>query len=491
MLRPADRIFTPILLTAAVMVINFITMPAEEYRGDAEAVRAETVTLLNEGRWAVPEQIAAEFGPRGQYFYQTTGGSWYPKYGILNTLIYLPPLWLEKLVTGSLHWESERTLYLNLLNLIFSGATAFYLALLALRYTKSSAVAWLFVLASLYATFWWNYLRAQTFEIYLTLFLIAFFYHFVSARTAAPANTKHRSYHLLAAGLYLGALCLSKTAFSVLLPAVAFLWLISAGASPPVDNSLRRALIFWIPVAISVGAVLASHAYKFGSPFHSGYTQWEEEKDLFTIDILPALRGYFFSIQTSVWAHFPTLILAVFGWPAFLKKYRFDALTAVSLGLLILAVSVARPEWRGGSCYGPRYLLPVLPIVSLPLILALPQWSVVRHRLFRWASAVAVAVMLLYSVRLQIGVNSLPFFFWYDLYAVPRDEAVSDSSAYLHSRHIGTINLDFIRSARGKFSPLHAFTDVLEPEARARIEALKATTNLNYFLFPYPVQPAR
>ena len=34
----------------------------------------------------------------------------------------------------------------------------------------------IFVVASIYSTFWWNYLRTQTFETYHALFLLAFFF---------------------------------------------------------------------------------------------------------------------------------------------------------------------------------------------------------------------------------------------------------------------------------------------------------------------------
>src|SRR5256885_17124228 len=98
----------------SVAAINFVTMPAEEYAGDAIAVRIETIGLINSGRWAVPPSITHEWGERGQYFYENANGAFYPKYGILNTLIYLPPLWAQKIATGKLNLYSDNTFYLNL-----------------------------------------------------------------------------------------------------------------------------------------------------------------------------------------------------------------------------------------------------------------------------------------------------------------------------------------------------------------------------------------
>jgi hypothetical protein len=95
-------------------------------------------------------------------------------------------------VTGGLTFESDNTFCLNLFNLVLSVAAAAYLALLARRYTTSNATMSIFVIASFYSTFWWNYLRAQTFETYVTLFMLAFYFHFVSALDCEQPTRRNR-----------------------------------------------------------------------------------------------------------------------------------------------------------------------------------------------------------------------------------------------------------------------------------------------------------
>ena len=47
----------------------------------------------------------------------------------------------------------------------------------------------------------WNYLRAQTFEIYVTLFMLGLYYHLVSGLDPGRvAGDRVASSHLLAAG---------------------------------------------------------------------------------------------------------------------------------------------------------------------------------------------------------------------------------------------------------------------------------------------------
>jgi hypothetical protein len=94
------RLVVPIALF--VVLVNFLTMPAEEYAGDATSARIAAVALIKTGKWSVPAEKASTFGERGQYFYQNVSGDWYSKYGILNTLVYLPVLQLQKCVNGEL-----------------------------------------------------------------------------------------------------------------------------------------------------------------------------------------------------------------------------------------------------------------------------------------------------------------------------------------------------------------------------------------------------
>ena len=67
--RSSFRLVVPIALF--VVFVNFLTMPSEEYAGDAASVRIATVTLINTGKWAVPADRASMFGERGAYSIKT------------------------------------------------------------------------------------------------------------------------------------------------------------------------------------------------------------------------------------------------------------------------------------------------------------------------------------------------------------------------------------------------------------------------------------
>jgi hypothetical protein len=484
-LTSPSRMKNVVGLVAFVFVVNFTTMPASEYMGDAMAVRMQAITLINSGQFAIPADLAREAGAPGQYFYENANGRFYPKYGIFNTFIYMPALLLEKILAGHLP-SAEHTLYLNLFNIVLSCLTVGYLALLARRYTNSNVTILIFVLASLYSTFWWNYLRAQTFEIYLTLLMLAFYYHFISARERERAGARHL--HFLGAATCLGLLCLCKTVYVILLPVIVAFFAFDAARREPKNWFAASLFFFWIPLSIFICLLLASNGYRFGSPFNTGYTQWSQEARVFTANLLPGLIGFLASKQ-GVFLHFPVLIFALVGWPRFFGQHKRGATLIISIGTILLLITSAFTNWKGESCYGPRYLLPVLPLLNLPFI---SFWDWVRRsptKLIKWIVRLTVAGSLGYACVLQIAVNSLPFFFFYDLVAIVDAEPEGPAPRYLCSHQFGTINVDFIRYATGRSSRFRDdFVRALNSTEFVRLEGLKAETSLNYYWFPRAVE---
>jgi hypothetical protein len=493
--RSSFRIVVPIVLF--VLFVNFLTMPAEEYCGDATSVRIAAVTLINTGKWAVP--VDSIFGERGQFFYQNASGNWCSKYGVLNMLLYVPILQLEKCVVGELgDTSNSRIFFLNLFNLFLSCTTACYLVLIVRRYTRSVATMWIFVLSAFYATFWWNYLRAQTFEIYVSLFMLGLYYHLVSGLDwERAAGDRVASSHLLAGGIFFGALCLSKNVYVILLPALAGLFaLVQFRKSAETDGvqCQRRRLFyyilwFWLPVGLLLCLMLGSNAYRFGSPFNAGYTQWAPENHLFTSNILPALRGFFFSKQRSIFLNFPLMIFALPSWPAFSKQHKFDAITALLFGIVLLVINSAFRNWQGASCYGPRYLLPVAPILSLPFIHVLGWLARSADKLYRLAIRSVIAGALLYSFLLQVEVNTMSFFFWYYLKNAIDDRRTGQPIDYMKSHHFGTINADFLIYLKSGSSPFkdHVIDQLTSDEEDNMGTLEDSTTTSNYYWFRHLV----
>ena len=237
-------------------------------------------------------------------------------------------------------------------------------------------------------------------------------------------------------------------------------------------------LWFWLPLGLLICLMLGSNAYRFGSPFNIGYTQWVKENDLFTANILPALRGFFFSKQRSIFLNFPLMIFALPGWPAFSKQHRFDAIIALLFGIVLLVINSAFRNWQGATCYGPRYLLPVAPILSLPFIHVLGWLARSPDKIYKWAIRSVIAGALLYSFLLQVEVNTMPFFFWYYLKDVFDEQRTGQPIDYLNSHHFGTINADYLIYLKSGSSPFKdQVIDHLSSDEEDNIDTLEDSSH--------------
>jgi hypothetical protein len=187
------------------------------------------------------------------------------------------------------------------------------------------------------------------------------------------------------------------------------------------------------------------------------------------------------------------MIFALPGWPAFSKQHRFDAITALLFGVVLLVINSAFRNWRGASCYGPRYLLPVAPILSLPFIHVLGWLARSPGKVYKLAIRSVIAGALLYSFLLQVEVNTMPFFFWYDLKHVFDDQRTGQPIAYLNSHHFGTINADFLiylKSGSSAFK--NQVIDQLTPDEEDNMATLEDSNRTsNYYWFRHLVPKPR
>ena len=85
-----------VILALAVAVLNFAWMPGQFLDGDPAAWREEARSIVLRGELAVPAEFASRFFEPGQYFVRNdSSGRYYSKYGLMNALMSLPPLWAQ------------------------------------------------------------------------------------------------------------------------------------------------------------------------------------------------------------------------------------------------------------------------------------------------------------------------------------------------------------------------------------------------------------
>jgi len=487
------------LLGGLVLILGILAMPAEQYIGDPMAVRMVTWSLLERGRLDVPEELARSAGEPGQYFVQNPeNGRYYSKYGELNTLGYVPAMLAERALWGRLEPvdnRAGRTILLNVGNLVLSLVLACLLLALALQFTGRSGVALVWVLATLYASFGWNYLRAQTTELLQWTLATGFFLALVRLR-----RTQGSPHGLLAVYTVLALLLLSKAVYVLLFPVVVAVVLVvetGQGGGPWLGRLVRRvgdrpgwllrALV--LPLAGLSLLVLALNEFKFGSPLATGYTQWVRERDLFRGDLWAGVWGFVADPQRSILLHQPLLLPAILALPAFFRRWRLETSVAwltLSVFLLFHARTV---NWAGHWSYGPRYLLPVLAPATLSSLFAL-EYLADRWRTWSGAClAGSLALILVLSLWLQVQVNALGFFTYYQAEAAVKSFPAPAALRVLQGTPFGLVGSwlrDYSRTSR--FPPfLEVAAGELTPEQTTRLaEALLPRIRGNLLWFPGP-----
>jgi len=97
----------------------------------------------------------------------------------------------------------------------------------------------------------------------------------------------------------------------------------------------------------------------------------------------------------------PVLLLCVPGTVLLWRRHRALALlSACSFAFIVLGYSLYR-DWHGGMSWGPRFLVPVLPLLTLPLA----EWLTVRRS---WVRVLSVALLAL-SFFLQLASASADY----------------------------------------------------------------------------------
>ena len=199
---------------------------------------------------------------------------------------------------------------------------------------------------------------------------------------------------------------IASLCFYVCIPAALVLAIAAGGERPsrPPRGRAGRPLSFilgGVPFAILLGWY---HYVCFGSPFrHSvegskAFTQ----KDLF-LGVLrkpsaEALWGLTFSEYRGLFFVSPILLVAFIGAIVMIKKRVMlrELAAIVAIFIIFLAVNASFNGWEGGFAFGPRYLLPAIPLLAIPMF-------------FAWRNILLIVALL--SVAIQFvatAVNPMP-----------------------------------------------------------------------------------
>lgn len=332
-----------------------------------------------------------------------TDGDRYSSYGFAGSVVALPLIALG-LLGDEGDGELPRFLYTltpALLAAAMSGAL--FLFLLDLGVRARAAIGW--TLVSAFGTLLWP-LAVSTFDnaqhAAFALFA-AFFGHRASLRESRALA--------LAGGACAGFLINYQETFALIVPALAMTTLAAKGAGPGSRRGWDRCLAFCAGAGVGLLVWMAYNAARFGNPLRSGRLDADAvgHPDLLG-DPVVGLVSLLVSPGKSIALYSPPIVIALFGLRGLLREHRMLALAIVGASTLHLLLVSSLSFFGGDWCWGPRYLVVLLPLWAL----AMP-FSTLGRSSRRTLVGVGIAVQLL-AISLDhqrfFAERSLPYFVW-------------------------------------------------------------------------------
>ncbi len=474
-----------------IALVGVLDMPAMFWPGDPWIWREETRSILNHGTLAVDPSLVPFAGEPGQtLILNQTNHQFYAKYGVMNSLMSLPPMWVDRVF---FHGDPKpmiepHVVVFNLWNIFLSLLLAWMLLKIAGLYTARDVTRVIFVLCCFYGTYLWYYLRAQSSEIYQALFFAMAFYLLVTF--LRKLDTRVWLWRVDLMWLLIGMLVLSRILYLLLLIlvpvfiALAIMRLPREKRAKVIVDLLPHLIVPPLAIVLVLGWI---NQVKFGSPFATGYHIWKPEQHQWTGSFWAGLKGFLFWRRFSIFLYFPLLPFALLMMGRFVKRFPIDAAIAITIPAAFILFLAKTPSWAGEWTYGPRYVLFALPILCLPFVL-LVDWLIDHARSFiARGLIVIIGISLLYSAYLQFRVNQLNFFAYYQLRQGLEPDWPAPVADYFENHHVGTITDDLLRHKHDPdslwwFSELkRAWPSQRVEQQRKRILRIASDTN-HYWL---------
>ena len=307
-------------------------------------------------------------------------GRSYSKYGIGLALYYVPIVAIAKplaRVTG-LPAEELNWFLISFANIPFAILTlVFFAKLLRLFGIAEIYVAVLLVGLGL-GSLTWPYAVSDCSEAMQMGLLTLAVYGAVRQSNRA----------LVAAGIAFAWLVLVKLIYVVFFPVFA-IYLFTR----PLELRYRIRILasFSFPFLVACCFLAWLNVVRFGSALQSGYGS--ESGQFFPSQMWRTVPKLLLSLDKGLFVFCPILILGVLGWKDFFRRHRAEATLCLALIVANLIWSASWWSWFGGWSWGPRLLVPTIPLWLLPGAFLL-QRAQSRRRLGIFALATSIAIIL-------------------------------------------------------------------------------------------------
>jgi hypothetical protein len=166
-------------------------------------------------------------------------------------------------------------------------------------------------------------------------------------------------------------------------------------------RSWQSVSAFGVALAPALLITGAYNAVRFGSPLVSQYQGIPLSRE-FNHSFLAGLYGLTLSPGRGIVLYAPLILVAAVGvrW----SWQRSPVLTSAAVAFLLVRIVFYAPwwVWNGGAVWGPRFLVPAMPALAVPLLEVMR-----RLRAVHWSVIAAAVVVAALSLGVQIlGVTT-------------------------------------------------------------------------------------
>ncbi len=299
------------------------------------------------------------------------------------------------------------------LSVILTAATAFLLFQIVRILGYGNGVAMALSLVYGLATMAWPYAKYDFSEPGVTFFLMG------GVWAALRYGNVPRLRYAVLTGFWALAAVFAKYVAVIALPALLFQLVMShkrAGSSwarlPA--RTWKTAVAFTAPFVVVVVPALFILAVVF--EFRILY-----EKELiggiqrgwFGVPLALGMKGLLISWGKGVFLYNPILLISIPASIWFVRRHGWHSLVFLAIPIAYLLLYSKKEVWYGGNAWGPRYLVPTLPLL---VCMAAPAFEWIGARRRRWA-ALATGALIAISIVPQILGVSKDFDQYLGLYA--------------------------------------------------------------------------
>ncbi|HEY80210.1 MAG TPA: hypothetical protein G4O05_03920, partial [Caldilineae bacterium] len=303
---------------------------------------------------------------------------------------FFPARWLARYLPGV---GLLQTTFLA--NALITIATALLLAAIVRRlgYSQPTSVALALIFGL--ATLAWPYATHLFGEPLSALSLTIALWALIALQTE---STRRWSAVL---GIALGVAVATSAAYALLTPFFMLSWFVTIARSPTskprsLTATARHLLALAIPLILVAAFLLWYNWMRFGSILDTGYHF--DSGEGFNGPLLAGLYGLLLSPYRGILYHQPLTLLALIGFIPFWRRHRPIALLTAAVAVTLILIFSKWWIWWGGFAWGPRFLVPLAPYVTL--------WTAPLLR--RWWAWLVIAL----SAGVQILAVSANYVLW-------------------------------------------------------------------------------